>query len=768
MISPYRARARRVGAPVPLLAPGRRLPPPRQRRPAALRRRARGAGAAVPASRPRPRTATCSPSLLSRPKRQLWLSWRLADDEGGAAARSPFVDEVRELLDPPLPDDLEERDEALAAEAGGRGHRRVRLRARTPPRARTSWPARSPPASAGRTPGGPGLDGPSPTSARASPRGSPRPPRSRRRSACTPARCACPAVLEQMADEGPVRALDPRGVRDLPLPLVRPARAEPAADRARERRAHRRARWPTGCSRRSTASSPAATARPTAGDAGRLARARRELIDEIGTEAAAARARRRPRRPCAASRASSSPSSPTRPATDAAFDPEPDLFEASFGLEDSDKDAFAISDTAGIHGRIDRIDLGPVGRGARPGLQVVARRSRAARGCSTRGKLQLQLYLLAVRELWGLELAGGVYRPLGGTGRPQAEGPAAQGADRGPRRRSTRGPSDHLADEDFEEALDAAREPGRRRSPAEIQAGEIGRRPDQRQVPRLLHLPADLPPRARAPRGGAGRGGLGGMSRPAADRPAARGGRATRAATSSCARAPAPARPPSWWTASARPRSTPTSASSGSSPSPSPSAPPTSCAAGCARGSRGMAAEEADRRERSSCSARPRTKTERAWISTIHGFCRRLLASHPAAAGIDPRFRVLDEPEADRLAERAFDAALDRLVSGGDPEALELRGLELAALAARDDPRRLRRAPQPGRGRARAARPAARPTPAALERAGRCRRRPRRTVRGGEADGQGRRRTCERIDVGDAARPRRGPVDGAARAAGRR
>ena len=65
-------------------------------------------------------------------------------------------------------------------------------------------------------------------------------------------------------------------------------------------------------------------------------------------------------------------------------------------------------------------------------------------------------------------------------------------------------------------------------------------------------------------------------------------------------------------------------------------------------------------------------KTERAWISTIHGFCRRVLASHPAAAGIDPRFRVLDEAEADRLAERAFDGALDERVAGGDPEALEL------------------------------------------------------------------------------------------------
>ena len=36
-----------------------------------------------------------------------------------------------------------------------------------------------------------------------------------------------------------------------------------------------------------------------------------------------------------------------------------------------------------------------------------------------------------------------------------------------------------------------------------------------------------------------------------------------------------------------------------------------------------------------------------AWVMTIHGFCNRLLAAHPVAAGIDPRFRVLDAPEAD-------------------------------------------------------------------------------------------------------------------------
>ena len=64
--------------------------------------------------------------------------------------------------------------------------------------------------------------------------------------------------------------------------------------------------------------------------------------------------------------------------------------------------------------------------------------------------------------------------------------------------------------------------------------------------------------------------------------------------------------------------------------------------------------------------------TDRAWISTIHGFCRRVLASHPAAAGIDPRFRIVDEAEAERLAVRAFDSALAEMVESGEPEALEL------------------------------------------------------------------------------------------------
>ncbi|HZU59679.1 MAG TPA: UvrD-helicase domain-containing protein, partial [Solirubrobacteraceae bacterium] len=53
--------------------------------------------------------------------------------------------------------------------------------------------------------------------------------------------------------------------------------------------------------------------------------------------------------------------------------------------------------------------------------------------------------------------------------------------------------------------------------------------------------------------------------------------------------------------------------------------------------------------------------TEGAFISTIHGFCARLLRTHALSAGLDPHFRVLDGLEAQRLADLAFDAALDDL-----------------------------------------------------------------------------------------------------------
>jgi ATP-dependent helicase/nuclease subunit A len=55
-----------------------------------------------------------------------------------------------------------------------------------------------------------------------------------------------------------------------------------------------------------------------------------------------------------------------------------------------------------------------------------------------------------------------------------------------------------------------------------------------------------------------------------------------------------------------------------------------------------------------------------AWVTTIHGFCNRLLSAHPVAVGIDPRFHVLDAPATERAAGEAFDEALADFLAGGD------------------------------------------------------------------------------------------------------
>jgi ATP-dependent helicase/nuclease subunit A len=61
-----------------------------------------------------------------------------------------------------------------------------------------------------------------------------------------------------------------------------------------------------------------------------------------------------------------------------------------------------------------------------------------------------------------------------------------------------------------------------------------------------------------------------------------------------------------------------------------------------------------------------------AWISTIHGFCNRLLKTYPFQAGLDPRFRELDESQAAVLSGEAFDEALAAFCADGDPERVRL------------------------------------------------------------------------------------------------
>ena len=61
-----------------------------------------------------------------------------------------------------------------------------------------------------------------------------------------------------------------------------------------------------------------------------------------------------------------------------------------------------------------------------------------------------------------------------------------------------------------------------------------------------------------------------------------------------------------------------------------------------------------------------------AWVSTIHGFCARLLRAHPFAVGIDPLFRELPDDQAPVLVAESFDRALTAFCAERDPERLRL------------------------------------------------------------------------------------------------
>jgi ATP-dependent helicase/nuclease subunit A len=88
------------------------------------------------------------------------------------------------------------------------------------------------------------------------------------------------------------------------------------------------------------------------------------------------------------------------------------------------------------------------------------------------------------------------------------------------------------------------------------------------------------------------------------------------------------------------------------------------------------AAGELRTRIRAELAARGRHDLAReldgAWISTIHGFCLRLLKAYPFAAGLDPRFRELDDAQAAVIRSEAFERALADFCADGDLRRLQL------------------------------------------------------------------------------------------------
>jgi len=65
-----------------------------------------------------------------------------------------------------------------------------------------------------------------------------------------------------------------------------------------------------------------------------------------------------------------------------------------------------------------------------------------------------------------------------------------------------------------------------------------------------------------------------------------------------------------------------------------------------------------------------RRELESAWVSTIHGFCMRLLRENAIAARLDPRFAVLSPRESDNLQYECLNAALNELTETRRDETL--------------------------------------------------------------------------------------------------
>ena len=107
---------------------------------------------------------------------------------------------------------------------------------------------------------------------------------------------------------------------------------------------------------------------------------------------------------------------------------EPWLTEAKFGEGGESERGILRIDGWGLHGAIDRIDRDPDGRALVLDYKL-SREVTARAKFVEEAKLQLQLYMIAVAELWGAEAVGGLYLPLRGTSSRRPRGAVLEDAE---------------------------------------------------------------------------------------------------------------------------------------------------------------------------------------------------------------------------------------------------------------------------------------------------------------------------------------------------
>jgi ATP-dependent helicase/DNAse subunit B len=157
---------------------------------------------------------------------------------------------------------------------------------------------------------------------------------------------------------------------------------------------------------------------------------------------------------------------------------EPWLLEAEFSESEEVEQPVLEIDDWSLHGAIDRVDRAADGRALVLDYKLSSRVSPRVK-LEEEAKLQLQLYLIAVAELWGAGIVGGLYHPLRATSerRPRGlvlEDAAAELTGYGLAK------TDSVDREEFEEMLgDARRRAGE--IVARMRAGQIDRDPGPRE-----------------------------------------------------------------------------------------------------------------------------------------------------------------------------------------------------------------------------------------------------------------------------------------------
>jgi ATP-dependent helicase/DNAse subunit B len=406
----------------------------------------------------------------SRPVERLYLSWRSSDEDGHPAARSPFVDEVLDVLGV----------EADHAEAPLKRTRSLAQPVPSPSEASSPRAlARAVTLAAGRDPDSQrsllaalGADLATTGEVLALTTGIPDPE-------AKPGPLRHPVVLAALGERRLLSANSLEGWIQCSYQWfvdheLSPQRLEPVADPL----------WLGAvvhtALERLYGDPPGADAVPRRGDAGRW---KRRFADLLKAAVAESESPVTPDRRLALARmtlqveafleAEAEATTPLRP--------RPDLLERGFGFGEEDEDdpgELQLGEVA-LRGRIDRIDVEPGGTRAVLRDYKTSRSVPGVTGMRNEGKLQLQLYMLVARERLGLDPIGGLYQPLGAYGdrRPRGvvrksecgEGGLFDGLDI-----SVKG--DALPDDEFEKTLEGARAKAIANG-ARMRAGDIDRDP---------------------------------------------------------------------------------------------------------------------------------------------------------------------------------------------------------------------------------------------------------------------------------------------------